>query len=249
MQIYETREKMSKMRLSGMAKALDQQLEDPEMSSLSFEERLAILIDSEYLDRENKKLSGRLRHAKLKQKAVLEDLDYSGSRGLTKSQISSLSDCNWIARSQNMIITGATGTGKTFLATAFAQKACRLGYHSVYYRLSRLFEEIVLARAEGSFLKFLERLQKKDLLVLDDWGMQTLTEQQSKDFMEIVEDRYDCRSIILASQVPVKNWHELISNVNSADAILDRVVHNSHRIDLKGASIRKKLKGIKNDFQ
>lgn len=229
MQIYETREKMSEMRLSGMAKALDQQLEDPEMSSLSFEERLAILIDSEYLDRENKKLSG--------------------SRGLTKSQISSLSDCNWIARSQNMIITGATGTGKTFLATAFAQKACRLGYHSVYYRLSRLFEEIVLARAEGSFLKFLERLQKKDLLVLDDWGMQTLTEQQSKDFMEIVEDRYDCRSIILASQVPVKNWHELISNVNSADAILDRVVHNSHRIDLKGASIRKKLKGIKNDFQ
>ena len=142
-----------------------------------------------------------------------------------------------------------TGTGKTFLATVFAQKACRLGYHSVYYRLSRLFEEIVLARAEGSFLKFLERLQKKDLLVLDDWGMQTLTEQQSKDFMEIVEDRYDCRSIILASQVPVKNWHELISNVNSADAILDRVVHNSHRIDLKGASIRKKLKGIKNDFQ
>lgn len=244
MQIHETKEKMSRLRLYGMMRSLDNQLKDPESGSLSFEERIALLIDSEYIDRENKRLTGRLRHARLKQQATLEDIDYTESRALKKSNISSLSDCNWIARNQNLIITGATGTGKTFLATAFAQKACRQGFHSVYYRVSRLFEEIVLARAEGSFLKFLDRLQKKDLLVLDDWGMQTLTEQQCKDFMEIIEDRYDCRSTILVSQVPIKNWHELIINANSADAILDRVIHNSHKFELKGGSIRKKLKSI-----
>lgn len=247
MQINETREKMNRLRLSGMVRSLDDQLEDSESSSMSFEDRLSLLVDREYTDRENKKLASRLRNAKLKQQAVLEDFDYSTSRGLLKTTILSLADCNWVSRSQNMIITGATGTGKTFLASAFAQKACRVGFQVAYYRVSRLFEELVLARAEGNFLKFLERLQKKDLLVLDDWGMQVLTEQQSKDFMEVIEDRYDCRSTVLASQVPVKNWHELIVNANSADAILDRIVHNSHRIELKGGSIRKKLKSVNED--
>jgi len=247
MQVNETREKMNKLRLCGMVRSLDDQLEDPESSSMSFEDRLSLLVDREYVDRENKKLASRLRNAKLKQQAALEDIDYSSNRGLLKSTIASLSDCNWVSRSQNMIITGATGTGKTFLATAFAHKACRMGFQVVYCRVSRLFEEMVLARAEGNFLKFLEKLQKKDLLVLDDWGMQNLTEQQCKDFMEVIEDRYDCRSTVLASQVPVKNWHELIVNANSADAILDRIVHNSHRIDLKGGSIRKKLKAVNSE--
>lgn len=244
MQINETREKMNKLRLCGMVRSLDEQLEDPESGSMSFEDRLSLLIDREYIDRENKRLASRLRNAKLKQEAVLEDFDYSSDRGVLKTTVLSLADCNWISRSQNMLITGATGTGKTFLASAFAHKACREGFQVIYYRVSRLFEEMVLARAEGNFLKFLEKLQRKDLLVLDDWGMQTLTEQQCKDFMEVVEDRYDCRSTVLASQVPVKNWHELIVNANSADAILDRIVHNSHRIELRGGSIRKKLKAV-----
>ena len=244
MLINDTKEKLTKLRLHGMNKALGRQLEDPDMTELSFEERLGILVEEEYLNRENLKLTTRLRQAKLKQNACLEDLDYQNNRGITKSVIKSLNSCQWISKKQNIIITGPTGTGKTYLANALAQKACREGFTAAYYRVSRLFEELTLGKGDGSFVKILDRLLKKDLLVLDDWGLIPFNESQCRYLFEILEDRYDLKSVIIASQVPVKNWYELLANPNTADAILDRVIHNSHKFELKGVSMRKKLKNI-----
>jgi len=244
--INETKEKMVQMKFKGMLKAFEEQLSCQNMVGLSFEERLEFLIDREFLERENQKLTARLRQAKLVQSANIEDVDYQIPRGFDKSSILSFSQCKWISEKRNIIITGATGTGKTFLASALAQKACRLGFNAVYYRLNRLFDELNVSKGEGSYVKFLDRLAKKDLLVIDDWGLNPFSETHRKDFFEIIEDSYNQKSLIIISQIPLNTWYELFGNSTAADAILDRIIHNSYKIQLKGHSMRKKFGLIHN---
>ncbi|MEW5980363.1 MAG: IS21-like element helper ATPase IstB [Acidobacteriota bacterium] len=236
----ETLEKMRRMKLTGMADALERQAAQPETASLSFEDRLGLLIDQEWLYRENRKLGYRLGRARLRvQEASVEKIDYSVPRRLNKGQVLRLTNSDWVARHQNVIITGPTGCGKSFLACALAQKACRDGYSVLYSRLGRLLEELALARADGSYGNRLHKLARLHLIVLDDWGMISLRETERRDLLEILEDRHDAASTIITSQLPIDKWHPMIGDPTIADAILDRVVHNAHKIELKGESMRK----------
>ena len=248
MLINETKDKMSRMKLRGMLEALEEQLLNKDLQSLDFEERLGFLIEKEFLQRENQRLASRLKQARLGQAAILENFDFKKNRGITKSQILSFGQCDWIREKKNIIITGATGTGKTFLANALAQKACREGFTAQYFRLGRLFDELLAATGDGTYIKVLEKIAKKNLLVIDDWGLNSLDDKQRKDFFEIVEDRFDKQSLIIVSQIPVDKWYELIGDSTLADAILDRVLHASYKIQLKGASMRKNLKGVEHDL-
>jgi DNA replication protein DnaC len=240
MSINQTFEKLQQLRLHGISKALEEQLNTPDIKELSFEERLGLLINRESIDRENRRLSRRLQQAKLKQNANLEDINYRSVRGLERSVMLSLADCEWVRRHQNIIITGPTGVGKTYLACALAQKACREGFSASYQRLSRLFQELGSSRADGQYTKLLEKIAKTEVLVLDDFGIAVLTETQRRDFLEVVEDRYNARSTIITTQIPITKWHEVIGDPTLADAILDRLVHNAHKIQMKGGSMRKK---------
>ena len=222
-----------------MADAVRQQLEQPSVQELSFEERIAMIVDREWLFRENRRLTRRLKAASLKQQAAVEDIDFRHPRGLDKSVMLTLSNCQWIRNHQNVIITGPTGIGKSYLAEALAQKACREGFTALYYRTPRLFSDLAIARGDGSYSKLLSRLAKTDLLVVDDWGLSSLTDAERRDFLEVMEDRHGIRSTIITSQYPVAKWHELIGEPTLADAILDRIVHNAHKIVLKGESMRK----------
>ena len=237
--INQSLEKLSQMRLHTMADAIKQQLEQPSVQELSFEERIAMIVDREWLHRENRKLTRRLKAARLKQQAAVEDIDFRQPRGLDKSVMLTLSNCQWIRNHQNVIITGPTGIGKSYLAEALAQKACREGFTALYYRTPRLFSELAIARGDGNYSKLLIRLAKTDLLVVDDWGLSSLTDAERRDFLEVMEDRHGIRSTIITSQYPVAKWHELIGEPTLADAILDRIVHNTHKIVLKGESMRK----------
>jgi len=237
--IHQSLEKLTQMRLHTMADALRQQLEQPSVQELSFEERIAMLVDREWLFRENRKLTRRLKAARLKQQAVVEDIDFRQPRGLDKSVMLTLSNCQWIRNHQNVIITGPTGIGKSYLAEALAQKACREGFTALYYRSTPLFRDLAIARGDGSYSKLLSRLAKTDLLVVDDWGLSSLTDAERRDFLEVMEDRHGIRSTVITSQYPVAKWHELIGEPTLADAILDRIVHNAHKIVLKGESMRK----------
>ena len=237
----QTLNKLFVMRLNGMADAFRQQLEQTGLGELSFEERFGMLVDRQWSWKEDRALSRRLRASRLKSTASVEDIDYQVPRGLDRSLLRSLTaESEWVKKHQNVILTGATGVGKSWLATALAHKACRDGYTSYYARASQLFRELALAHADGSFGRLLRRLALTDVLVIDDWAMAGLTETERRDFLEICDDRYQTRSTILTSQVPVANWHAQIGDPTSADSILDRLVHNAHRIDLKGDSIRKK---------
>lgn len=240
MLLHPTLEKLNTLRLSGMAAALHEQMEMDLSDSLTFEERLGLLLDREQTLRETRKLQTRLRKAKLRQDGTIEDVDFRHPRGLDKSLVVRLANCNWIKEHTNLIITGPTGVGKSYLACAFAQKACREGYSALYLRLSKLFEDLALAKGDGRYLKLLAIYAKTDLLVLDDYGLSTLNQEQRHDLLEILEDRHALRSTLVTSQLPVKHWHERIGDPTLADAILDRLVHTAHKLELKGESMRKK---------
>ena len=235
---------LSSMRMLGFARALRAQLDTEGYEKLSFEERVSMLVDTEHADREARRLTRRLQQAKLREKACIEDIDYGHSRGLNKAMVRRLATCQWIDKHQNVILTGPAGVGKTYIACALADQACREGMTAIYRRLPRLLHELLLARADGSYPKLLARLAKTEVLVLDDWGVAPLEDQERRDLLEVFEDRHGLRSTMIASQIPVDSWHALIGEPTLADAILDRVVHNAHRIELDGASLRKTLANL-----
>jgi DNA replication protein DnaC len=237
---HPTLEKLHQLRLRGMAKAFQEQMEQPEADSLSFADRLALLIDREATERESWHLKIRLRHAKLQINACVEDIDYRTPRGLDKALMLRLAGCDWIRHHDNVLIVGPTGTGKTYLACALGHKACRENFNVVYRRVPRLFSEILQAKGEGRHLKYLAALAKTDLLILDDWGLSPLDDEQRRDLLEIMDDRHTHRSTMITSQLPIEKWHEMIGDGTLADAILDRLVHNAHKIKMKGESMRKK---------
>ena len=244
MLLHPTLDKLRALKLEGMVAALQDQSEMPECASLSFEERLGLLVDRESTLRQNKQVRLRLGRAKLRQDASLEDLDFRAARGLDKSQLLALSSCDWIRRHENCILTGATGVGKSYLGCALAQKACREGMEVLYRRVPRLFEELAIARTDGSYLRTLCMLGRCSLLVLDDWGLAPFTPDQRRDMLEILDERYGRHSTLVASQVPIGQWHEVIADPTLADAILDRLVHNAHKIEIKGDSMRKVQGGL-----
>jgi len=236
---HPTLEKLRALRLNGMLKALSEQQQMSDLGSLGFEERLGLLIDREMTDRDNRRLETRLKKAKLRHCCCMEDLDFKAARGLDKALILSLAACAWIARGINVLICGPTGIGKSYLACALGHKACLEGYSTLYLRLPRLFEELRLAKADGRYGKLMLSYAKTDLLILDDWGLTPMTDPQRRDLLELLEDRYGKRSTIVTSQLPVQAWHEAIGDPTLADAILDRLVHNAYKLELKGDSMRK----------
>ena len=234
----QTFEKLSDMKMRGFALALQEQLDSDDYNDLAFEERIGLLIDREWTDREARRLTRRLQVAKLREPASIEDVDFRHRRGLDKALIKRLATCEWVKRGQNVIITGPTGIGKTFLVCALAQKACREGYTSHYKRVPRLLDGLTLARADGSLARLFSRLARTHVLVLDDWGLASLKDQERRDMLEVIEERHGNRSTVIATQLPVNAWHKMIGDPTIADAILDRLVHNAHRIELTGKSMR-----------
>lgn len=237
----QTIDKLYTLRLNGMIKAYTEQLKQSDVESLTFNERFGLLIDCEIEEKENRRLQSRLRKAKLKQQASMEDIDYHIPRGLDKALLLELATCKWIKAHQNILIVGSTGTGKTFLSCSLAHKACLEGFSAYYCRLPRLLPELIIAKGDGSYIKRMEGIAKMDVLILDDWALMTLVADHRRDLLEILDDRHDKRSTIVTSQLPVKLWHEAIDDNTLADAILDRLIHNAHRFELKGESMRKIL--------
>jgi len=240
MLIEPTLEKLRAMKLSTMAEELVDQQQKPDRGELGFEERLGLLVDAEFLARENRRRERLLREAQLKQsRASLEDVDYAARRSLDKTLMRRLATGTWIHEHHNVVISGATGTGKTYIACALGQQACRRGYRVLYRRASRLFQELLLARADGTYPRMLAKLTRRDLLIIDDWALTPVQEQERLDLLEILEDRTENRSTLLTSQLPPGKWHEQIGDPTLADAILDRVLHRAYKIALKGPSMRK----------
>ena len=249
MMYHPTLDKLQQLKLTGMVHALQEQEAVPDIASLPFEERLGLMVDRELTERDNRRLQTRLRAAKLKQNTALEDADFKSPRGLDRSLIMKLADCQWVAEHLNVLVTGPTGVGKTWLACALAHKACREGYSSYYVRLPRLLQEPDMGRADGRYAKMMRHLSKTDVLVMDDWGLAALTDQHRRDLLEILDDRYNLRATIITSQLPVAHWHEAVGDPTLADAILDRVVHNAYKINLSGNSMRKERGKLTTDNQ
>jgi len=236
----QTLDQLYLMKLIGMAEGFKEQIEQSTFGELSFEERFGILVERQWNWKENKRLKRLLKEARLKLQASIEDIDYRTPRGLEKSVILSLASCNWIRNHQNLLISGPTGVGKTFLGCAFAQKACREGFRTLYLRSPQLFYQVALARADGSYATLMKRLAKTHLIVIDDLGLAPLGATERRDLLEVIEDRHGSGSTLVTSQLPIENWHDHIGDPTIADAILDRLIHNAHRIQLKGDSMRKK---------
>jgi DNA replication protein DnaC len=235
-----TLEKLEAMRLHGMAQAWRELSKSEQSVELSFEERIALLVDRQFNWRQNEAFQARLRRAKLRANACVEDIDYRAARGLDKALVRSLAaESRWVERHENVFVCGPTGVGKSFLACALAHKACRDGYSAFYIRAASLFRDLALARADGSLRNLLLRLSKIDVLVVDDWAMTPLSETEARDFWEICEDRSQTRSLVLTSQMPVAKWHSQIGDSTIAEGILDRIIHCAHRIELRGDSLRK----------
>ena len=237
---HPTLDKLNALKFTGMSAALTEQLSLDNIDDLAFEERLGLLVDREITERNNRRLKTRLRQAKLKQTACMEDIDYRQPRGLDKSLTLRLADCHWIKDRLNILLTGPTGVGKTWLACALAHKACQSGHTALYCRLPRLLQSLPLARGDGSYAKLMTQLARTEVLILDDWGLSKFNAEQRRDLLEILEDRHGSRSTIVTSQIPIEQWHELIGDPTLADAILDRLVHNAYKLKLKGESMRKK---------
>lgn len=236
-----TLERLRALKLDTLGDAWLKQQADPAAVALAFDERLGLLVDAEWLHRENKRLKRLLTEAKLRiSGACIEDIDYPPGRELDRAVVRQLATCRWIQERHSVVITGATGTGKTYLACALAQQACRQGFRVIYRRVPRLFEELALARADGSWATALARFARVDVLVLDDWGIAPMREADRRDLIEVVEDREGLRSTILASQLPVARWHDHIGDPTVADALCDRILNRAHRVELKGASRRKR---------
>jgi DNA replication protein DnaC len=240
MLIEQTLTQLQELRLTGMAEALEEQRGIPDVQTMPFEDRFALLLDREGTHRENRRRTRLLRQARLRlPSATIEDLNFRARRGLDRSVVLRLAGCDWIQGHQVTLITGATGTGKTFLACALGHAACRHGLSVRYFRLSRLLDELRLARADGTYTRLLDRLQRTAALLIDDFGLQALKETERRDLLEVLEDRYGRRATLVASQLPIDHWHDIVGDATFGDAILDRLVHHAHRIHLKGASMRR----------
>jgi len=234
-------EKMRKMRLLGMHRAFKTSIENGKTEMFTADEMTSFLIDSEWDDRQNRSIERGMRNARFRYKSTIEQIDYTGDRGIDKNQIHRFADGSFITKKENILITGSTGTGKSFLASAIGHQCCLLGYKILYTNATRLFAQLKMAKADGSAIKEMARIEKQDLLIIDDFGIQPFDHQSRLSLLEVIEDRHGKRSTIFTSQVPIKQWHDIIGEQTVADAILDRIVHNAHRIELKGESLRRKF--------
>jgi len=235
-----TIEKLNSMKLAAMAKAFADQMQCPDMTQLTFEERFGLIVDYQITDLENRRMQNRLRTAKLRLSASIEDLDFRQGRGMDRSTVMSLAGNQWVKSHHNILVTGPTGAGKSYLACALAQKACRDGHTVLYQRLPRLLQDISVARHDGRYHKLMNQVVKCEVLVLDDLLISPLSRDEQKELLEIVEDRYDRKATVVTSQLPIKAWHDSMQDPTLADAILDRLVHNAYKIELKGESMRRK---------
>lgn len=244
---HPTLDTLNALKLPGMVKALSEQMQMPDIADLSFEERLGLLVDREMTERRERRLKTRLRQAKLRLSAQIEDIDYRHPRGLDQSVMIRLASCEWIRDRYNVLITGPTGIGKTWISCALGQKACREGYSVLYLRLPRFLQEMPIAKGDGRYPKVMTALAKTELIILDDWGLAPLSDDNRRDLLELLEDRHGRRATLVTSQLPVEHWHEALGDPTLADAILDRLVHNAYKIMLKGDSMRKRLATQKTD--
>lgn len=236
---HPTHERLITLGLTGMAKALEEQRRSPEIDVLSFEERVGLLVDREAAERDTKRLTARLKFAALRQSACVEDLDWRTPRGIDRAVFAKLIAGDWIDRNENLLVTGATGLGKSWIACALGHKACRDNRSVQYHRVPRLFEMLALARGDGRYGRLLKTIGRVQLLILDDWGLSVLNPPERRDLLEILDDRHGRASTIVTSQIPVEHWHDIIGDPTLGDAILDRLVHNAHRLQLTGESMRK----------
>ncbi len=244
MLIVPTLEKLKGLKLYGMSKAFEQQLTSSDYKDLCFEERLGLLVDQEITERENRRLKTRLKQARLRQQACMENIDYHHPRGLDKSLVRSLATCQWVRDHLNILITGPTGVGKSYIACSLGHRACLEGFNVFYCRAPRIFHDLAIAQADGRYSKIMNSIAKAQVLIIDDWGFSVLTDQERMNLLEILEDRHDIHSTIITSQLPVDHWHEMIGNPTLSDAILDRLIHNAYKINMKGGSMRKKKSAL-----
>lgn len=233
-------EKMRKMKFYGMHRAFKISMESGKHETYTPDEIVAHLIEAEWEDSQNRSIDQKIKNAKFRYKAAIEDLSYDAERNIDKNQIMRLAECSFIDKHENVIITGSTGIGKSYIASAFGHHACSLGYKSLYHNVPKLFAKLKMAKADGSYLREISRIERQDLLILDDFGIQPFDAQSRAALMEIIEDRHGKTSLIITSQVPVSKWYEVIGEKTIADAILDRIIHNAHRLELTGESLRKK---------
>jgi len=236
----ETLDKMKQMKFFGMARAFQTSLESDKMNQVTIDEMIAFLIDSELDDRHNRNVERRIKYAKFRYRSDIENINYDSDRNLDKNQIMRYAECTFIEKRENILITGLTGIGKSYIASALGRQACTLGYKVLYANTAKLFANLKMSKADGSYIKEINKIEKKDLLILDDFGLQPFDNQTRMFLMEIIEDRHDKRSMIITSQIPVEAWYDVIGDKTIADAILDRIIHTAHRIDLKGESMRKR---------